>query len=339
MYTGSFNTKIVITDNWLVEISKIKNKVLIIDSNIRLHYNEMLTPLLINTRFFEFNASESNKNLNEITKILDFFQTENLNRSSYVICIGGGITTDIGAFTASIYKRGCRLILIPTTLLGMVDASIGGKTAINYNGIKNCIGTFYSAEKVIISSVFLNTLPKSEYQTGMVEVVKMSFLHDSRLAEILNQKWDIINLVKEAINTKLSVCEQDVQDRSTRRLLNLGHTFGHVLESISNFEISHGTAVAIGIRIAAKFSYRNGFISESDYKAVNLRLDKFEFPSRFPAKYCHELEINGIGYLKQDKKAGKKIRLVLFNNGMKLFIHETQKFNDLIASIKEFSDG
>ncbi len=154
MHTGSFNTKIVITDNWLEEISKIKNKVLIVDSNIRLYYNELLSPLLLNSGFFEFNASESNKNLNELTKILDFVQKANVNRNFYIVCIGGGITTDIGALAASIYMRGCRLILIPTTFLGMIDAAIVGKQLLILMELKIILEFFTRQKKLLFLLIF-----------------------------------------------------------------------------------------------------------------------------------------------------------------------------------------
>ena len=323
MYTGSFNTKIVITDNWLVEISKIKNKVLIIDSNIRLHYNEMLTPLLINTRFFEFNASESNKNLNEITKILDFFQTENLNRSSYVICIGGGITTDIGAFTASIYKRGCRLILIPTTLLGMVDASIGGKTAINFNGIKNNIGTFYPAEKIIINTGFLKSLPEKEMKNGWAECLKAALIKPSKLMSLLESKSikDIDAIVREAIAIKESIVRNDLQDKGNRRILNLGHTFGHIIESISEYQISHGEAISVGICAAAYISMKMNFLAELEYQQILNLFDNFDLPVKLEQKLADKIALNGKRLLKHDKKKTEDYNFIFLRSVGDVFVY------------------
>lgn len=237
------------------------NQVFIIDSKVHTLYKKLFNSIQDHSRILIYEATEQIKNIDSLQRIYEFLQANSVNRNSVIVGIGGGITTDITAFAASTYKRGCRLILIPTTLLGMVDASIGGKTGINYNNIKNEIGSFYSAERIIINSDFLKTQLKADYKDGFVEIVKMSFLPQSNLHNVLSKQQSIEEIIKEAIRTKVGVCSNDQNDKSERRLLNLGHTFGHVLESVSSYEISHGTAVAIGIRAAAKFSWQKGFIT------------------------------------------------------------------------------
>jgi len=332
------NTEIVFDKNMLTEFDLNDTDVFIIDSNVFRLYKNLFKPIKDQSRIFIYEANEHAKNNDSLKKIYKFLNTNNVKRNNIIIGIGGGITTDIAAFAASTFKRGCRLILVPTTLLGMVDASIGGKTGINFENIKNGIGSFYPAEKVIINSDFLKTQIKADYKDGLVEIIKMSFLSHSNLYKILYDEQNIEEIIKEAIRTKLELCQKDLHDKSSRRLLNLGHTFGHVLESISNYEISHGTAVAIGIRAASRFSLQKRFIDDKAYINIISRMNKYELPKSFSRKYLALLLEQGISKLKQDKKADDKINLILFKDLDELFIFQTDKYKEIINTLKEFTD-
>jgi len=315
-----------------------KNHVFIIDSKVKKLYEKLFQMIKDQTRIFIYNANEDTKNIDYLKRIYKFLHTNKVHRNSIICVIGGGVTTDIAAYAASTYKRGCRLVLIPTTLLGMVDAAIGGKTGFNFEHIKNGIGSFYPAEEVIISSDFLKTLPTKEYKDGITEIIKMSFLQQSNLQNLLTEDYNMEGVIKEAIRTKLELCEHDLYDKGSRRLLNLGHTFGHVLESISNYEISHGTAVAVGIRAAAIFSLKRGFINQEILEMIIKRLEKFALPVSFNSKYLPEIMRNGESILKQDKKADDKLNLVLFKGLQKLFIYRTDELNEIISLFQEVSD-
>ena len=332
------NTEIVFNENILSALDLSDTGVFIIDSNVFRLYNNLFKLIKDQSRIFIYEANEHAKNNDSLQKIYTFLNTNNVKRNNIIIGIGGGITTDIAAFAASTFKRGCRLVLIPTTLLGMVDASIGGKTGINYENIKNGIGSFYPAEKVIINLDFLKTQTKADYRDGFVEIIKMSFLPQSNLDKTLSGNKNIEEIIKEAIRTKLELCQKDLHDKSSRRLLNLGHTFGHVLESISNYETSHGAAVAIGIRAAAKLSLQKEFIDERAYNKILSRMNKYEFPISFSKKYLALLLEQGIPKLKQDKKADDKINLILFKDLDELFVFQTDNYEEIVSTLKEFSD-
>ena len=335
----NLETEIIFSNNLLTELDQDENNVYIVDAKVFELFSATLSPIKDHSRIFKLEASEQNKNLVTLKKIYKFMQANNVNRSSLIIGIGGGVTTDITAFASATYKRGCRLVLIPTTLLGMVDAAIGGKTGVNFDNIKNGIGCFYPAEKVIIDTNFLETQLKADYRDGFVEIVKMSFLPHSKLAEMLCNEQNVEEIIKEAIRTKMELCKQDLHDRSSRRLLNLGHTFGHVLESISNYEISHGTAVAIGIRAAVRFSFQKGFIESSVSEQIERKLDLFDLPASFPNKYLSQLLENGTTILKQDKKADYKINLVLFKGLQELIVFKTDDNTEVINILQEFVDA
>ena len=191
---------------------------------------------------------------------------------------------------------------------------------------------------MIINSDFLKTQTKADYRDGLVEIIKMSFLSHSNLDNILYDEQNIEDIIKEASRIKLELCQKDLHDKSSRRLLNLGHTFGHVLESISNYEISHGTAVAIGILSAARFSLQKGFINGKVYSNIISRMKKYEFPKSFSKKYLALLLEQGISKLKQDKKADDKINLILFKDLDELFVFQTDKYKEIMNTLQEFVD-
>ena len=323
----------------LLEVfESVGHQVYIIDSKVHILYKKLFNSIQDHSRILIYEATEQAKSIDSLRRIYEFLQANSVNRNSVIIGIGGGITTDITAYAASTYKRGCRLILIPTTLLGMVDASIGGKTGINYNNIKNEIGSFYSAERIIINTDFLKTQLKADYNDGFVEIVKMSFLPQSNLHYVLAKQYSIEEIIKEAIRTKVEICSTDLHDRSSRRFLNLGHTFGHVLESVSNYEISHGTAVAIGIRAAAKFSLQKGFITDDILNKIEERLDKYNLPIAFQSKYLPQISRIGESILKQDKKVDDKINLILFNGFQSLIIHKADDGLEVLKILSEFAN-
>jgi 3-dehydroquinate synthase len=269
---------------------------------------------------FIIKASEKIKNFNTVSELYAFFQGNYVNRSTIIYGIGGGIVTDLAAFAASTYMRGCRLKLVPTTLLAMVDAAIGGKTAINFNNIKNNIGTFYPAEEIIVILDLLDTLTDSELLNGLAECIKMSLVQPSDLYELLLNSDRRIgeNIIKKAIDLKFSICSLDPYDRKERRVLNLGHTFGHVIETLTDFTTSHGNAVALGIRASAYLSLSEGLIERSTFEKIEQILNKYDLPARLRLSK-DEININKIrDILTQDKKSSysnKKLEtnVVVFN--------------------------
>lgn len=200
---------------------------------------------------------ESCKQPEVFTQLLAAFARCALTRDSVVAAFGGGAVTDLVAFAASVYMRGIRVVLVPTSLLAMVDAAIGGKTGIDFHGIKNLVGSFYPADQVRIRSDLIASLPQHEYRSGLGEVIKAAVLADTRLLELLEQQRDAVlardrtvvaQLVRMAAQVKIDVVTRDFRETGERAHLNLGHTFAHALEAVAGLGTwTHGEAVAWGI--------------------------------------------------------------------------------------------
>lgn len=220
------------------------------------------------------NAGEENKTWDSIDRILSTAVEAEMGRDSHFIGVGGGVVGDLTGFAASVYMRGARLILVPTTLLAMVDASIGGKTGFDFKGYKNMAGSYLPAEEVRICLDVLRHLPEREFHCGLAEVIKHALLADETLLTKLEQYIPAVldrdpgllpELVERAIQVKIDIVEQDFTEAGVRAYLNLGHTFAHALETATGFSgWSHGEAVAWGIDKALKTGVRLG-ITDSGY--------------------------------------------------------------------------
>jgi 3-dehydroquinate synthase len=183
------------------------------------------------------------------------------DRDTVLAGIGGGLTLDVAAMAASTWHRGTGLVLVPTTVLAMADACLGGKTAVNVGGAKNQAGTFYPAGEILLAGDFVNTLPPREYRNGMAEILKAGLIGDRAVGGLLaspperdgDHGW-LMDLVGRSLGVKGSIVSEDLEESGPRRLLNLGHTLGHALESASGFDLSHGEAVGLGMIAAARMA-------------------------------------------------------------------------------------
>ena len=255
------------------------------------------------------NASEKNKNFLYISRIYDFLIKNNFSRDTLIIGIGGGITCDITGFVGSTFLRGIDFVLIPTTLLSQVDASIGGKTGVNHKGFKNMIGTFNQPKKVIIDTSCLETLPKLEILCGLMEVIKHGVIADSRffnwieknLNQILTLKPQYIQkAVKRSIEIKADVVTKDEKELGLRAILNFGHTFGHALETIGENKLyTHGEAVALGMLAACKLSEISDDFSEKSSERISSLIKKTGIDVKLKKKINHKKLIK---LMQSDKK-------------------------------------
>ena len=260
-------------------------------------------------------SGEENKNWQSVESILRAANQAGLGRDCIFIGVGGGVTCDLTGFAASIYKRGCRLVFISTTLLGMVDASIGGKTGFDLTGIKNLAGSFYPAETVYIPLNALSTLPQIEWKSGMAELIKTAILCGDDFLELLFPlaanfddapsllKYDTFrNCIERAVNYKDSVVTEDLYDFGKRMLLNLGHTFGHALESAAGLgRITHGEAVAWGIVRSCELGIALGYTPQARAKKISKLISSFGYECSCP----HPLALDAQAILhaiKSDKK-------------------------------------
>ena len=222
-------------------------------------------------KIFEIEINESTKDLNTIQKIWKIMFSESLDRSSKIIGIGGGVLSDLVGFATSTFKRGANLSLVPSTFLGMVDAAHGGKTGFNNEFGKNQIGTFFIPEKIFICTEFLDSLSEIEMNNGIIESLKAGFLGDKEIIEMIYQDKlnNLEEIIKKSIQVKYNILKNDLRESNERMFLNLGHTIGHLIEKDSNYSISHGQAVAIGML--------KGFeISESKFNLNSSIRDEFE---------------------------------------------------------------
>lgn len=264
---------------------------------------------------------EKEKNWASIDRILSAALSLGLARDSVFVALGGGVILDMTAFAASLYMRGARAVLVPTTLLSMVDATLGGKTGIDYGGGKNLVGTFYPAESVIISPDTLSTLTDKEYRCGLGEVVKHAFLSsDRRLYDfLLSNREDILRrnsavmgeMIKLSLEVKIEYITRDPEEKKgIRSALNLGHTFGHALEAMRGFEVSHGEGVAWGMGRAFEVGKNIGE-TPSDYADEALSLiDSFGFDTSYRVRKEDFPSFYGaIG--KDKKKKGGEVKFVL----------------------------
>jgi len=226
---------------------------------------------------------EEYKNMDTVMWAMDRLFDAKFDRNSTLIAFGGGVVGDMTGFMASIFLRGVKFIQIPTTLLSMVDSSVGGKTGVNNKYGKNLIGSFYQPEAVYIDTHFLSTLDKREFAAGMAEIIKMAVMFDKKFFEDLkNGNLSLEETIKRAVELKAQVVSQDEKEKGIRSVLNYGHTFGHVIENLTNYKTYlHGEAVAIGMVMANELSRELGYLSEKEADEIKELLKKHNLPTSF----------------------------------------------------------
>ena len=304
----NFNQCLVVVDNNVPK--KLVNNILnfLPQKKIIIHY---------------FKASEINKNQKSVDKILSILLNKNFNRNDCLISVGGGITGDVSGFAASIFKRGLKLVNIPTTLLSQVDSSIGGKTGINTKYGKNLIGAFYQPNLVISDINFLKSLPKRELVCGYGEILKHSLISDKKFFLFLNKNGSkILNLESPSIEKaiyqscfiKKRVVEADEKESGLRKILNFGHTFAHAYEATLKYskKLNHGEAVILGLKTAAKFSLLNKILNIKEFELIENHLNYLNLPRDINKLFLIK-DINRIlSFMKKDKKNNtNNINLVL----------------------------
>ena len=231
---------------------------------------------------------ERGKDLNNALRIVGKLMDAGFTRGDHLLALGGGTVLDVAGFAASIYMRGIDLVNIPTTLLGMVDAGIGGKTGVNFGNAKNMIGTFYQPSLILVDTSFLDSLPKEEVRRGIAEVIKYGVVLDKELYDFLSlnhssvlEKDDEVmeKLIGSSIKDKLSVVSEDEREtKGIRIVLNFGHTVGHAIEAASKFTIPHGLAISVGMVCEAKIAEEMGYAEEGVVEDVLWLLQLFGLP-------------------------------------------------------------
>ena len=314
------------TGEELIRLGIKKNtKVLVVTNpEIERHYGKSLIQSIksvdIVPTLLIIQEGEENKNLDTISKIHDAAYEAKLERGSFMIALGGGVVGDITGFAAATWLRGIGVIQIPTTLLAMVDASVGGKTGVNHPGGKNLIGAFHQPKLVLIDTLTLKTLPEREFRAGMAEVIKYAVIGDKNLFKLLEETDYIsnlnglgINLLKEIIRrsviTKAKIVVSDEKESGLRATLNYGHTFGHVIETLCGYgTYLHGEAVAIGMIAVSELSViRKAWTKDEALRQKNL-IKKAGLPVDWPKLNNNHV----LRTLEGDKKVKEgKVRFII----------------------------
>ena len=221
-----------------------------------------------NKIIINIDSNENEKEYNKISSTIEYLIENNFKKSNKIFAIGGGVIQDICGFISSIYYRGVEWVFIPTTLLSQGDSCIGGKTSINFKNFKNQLGNFYPPQKIIIDTKLLQTLPENQIKSGLGEMLHyfiFSSYEDFLFFKEKSKIKDFESLIKRSLQIKKSVIEIDEKEEGIRKLFNYGHTFGHAIESMTNYTIPHGIAVCYGMDISNYISYQMGNLNEKEY--------------------------------------------------------------------------
>jgi 3-dehydroquinate synthase len=253
-------------------------------------------------------AGERSKSIHQLHEVLAFLERQRIDRGGCVIAVGGGTVGDLAGFAAAVWQRGIRLVGVPTTLLAMVDSSIGGKTGINGTRTKNAIGAFWQPSAVIADLACLQTLPATSYRDAFAEVVKYAVAMDRGLADLLQKertrllaadKAMLERVVFRCVAAKALIVAKDEREKGPRAILNYGHTAGHALEAATGFRISHGRAVAFGMRVAARVALSLDLCSKRLVETQDELLTAYGLPDRAP----HVDPARVLAAIPRDKKA------------------------------------
>lgn len=257
--------------SFITELKKIENSLFVIDRKVYELYRKSLFSDIDEQQVFLIDALEENKTIETALAICERMTSIPAKRNSTIISMGGGIIQDITGFAANILYRGVKWQFVPTTLLAACDSCIGGKTSLNYKRYKNLLGTFFAPDNIHICAKFFETLTQKDFESGLGEVVKFNILSGqddmkdikTDFNSLINRKPDVVNkFLKKSLNFKKNFIEEDEFDRGVRVHLNFAHTFGHAFETMSDYRIPHGTAVAMGTIAANRVSLSRGWLPQ-----------------------------------------------------------------------------
>lgn len=332
------------------EISKRKlnSKILIlIDSNVNRIYAKEIKNLISSrgkekTALYVIPSGEKSKSIEALSKVYSFMLANSFGRDSLVIALGGGVVGDLAGYAAATFMRGVQYVQVPTTLLSAVDSSVGGKTGINFAKTKNIIGAFYQPKLVLIDLNFLKSLSKTELLSGAGEILKYAFLSDKTFYSFIKNNADKIlsldnsvltKVVLECLKIKGSVVESDEEEAGLRKILNLGHTFAHAFESVLDYKVKHGEAVAAGLVCAVILSNKTGLLSRDLYNEYLSFLKKFVIRKSF-----NNLDKNKLysSMLKDKKNRNGRIKFVLLHKTGEIVVDIEAEKDDVMFTLNEF---
>lgn len=316
------------------------NDFVIVDKNISNLYPKLLFSHP-KSKIYEFTAIEENKTVKQCLEIIDVLTTSGFKRNHKIVAIGGGITQDVAGFISSVLYRGVEWQFVPTTLLSQTDSCVGGKTSINYNGAKNILGTFYPPKRILCFTDFLLSLSLEDIKSGIGEMLHYYLIKDTSNAIDLMNHYDeimvgnrsiLLSHITNSLKIKIDIIEKDEFDTGIRKIFNYGHTFGHAIESLTQYKISHGQAVTLGIDIANYVSWKMNLIEEDLYWDLNRIIKK-----NIPTFSMNDYDIDTyMKYLSQDKKNVDNYIGCIFlkrkNRAELTMVENNKEFKNIISS-------
>ena len=331
------------------ELSKVfdltnKRVCIVSDSNVYPLYGDEVTsilqPLAKEVINFVFEAGEGSKNLDTVSDLYEKLILSKFDRNDILIALGGGVVGDLTGFAASTYLRGIDFVQVSTTLLSQVDSSIGGKTGVDFRAYKNMVGAFYQPKLVYMNISTLSTLTDRQFNCGLGEIIKHGIIKNydyfnylnENISQIKNRDIDVlIDMIYESCLIKKNVVENDPKEKGERALLNFGHTIGHAVEKLMNFELFHGECVAIGIIAAAYISYKYEKITKDELNTIIETIRSYDFPLDISKLDTNEI----IAVTKNDKKMiSGKIKFILIDRIGNAYIDTTITDDDMAQAIE-----
>ncbi len=321
-----------------------KKMCIVSDSNVAPLYASLVKEELLKITdqvfLFTFPAGEAHKNLDTVQDLFQFLIENGLDRKSLVVALGGGVTGDLSGFAAAAYLRGIDFIQVPTTLLAQVDSSVGGKTGVDFRHFKNMVGAFHQPGLVYMNMTTLQSLPEREFACGMGEIIKTGLICDREFLDFVYTNYKVIRtmdpkmlavMIRRCCAIKAGVVERDPKEQGERALLNLGHTIGHAVEKLMDFQLLHGQCVGVGLVAAAAISLKRGLLTQEEYEQVCQVLRLYDLP----------LSVKGLSpesvlaATKKDKKMEKgQIKFILMDGLGKSFIDNTVTDEELLLGIR-----
>lgn len=282
-------------------LANARTVAVVTDDTVKALYLPPVTQSLARAGFrvlsFSLPPGEASKNAEQYFALLNWLAENKLTRADAIVALGGGVVGDLAGFAAATYLRGIALIQVPTTLLAMVDSSVGGKTAIDLPSGKNLAGAFYQPSMVLCDPGVLETLPPQAFSDGCAEVIKYGMIRQGALLETLLEisvREQLAEIIAICVTIKRNIVQEDVFDTGERQLLNFGHTIGHAIEQLSRYEVSHGRAVAIGMGLITRAAVRKNLCPPESQTALERLLALFELPNRtdYPPQALYEAALS-----------------------------------------------
>jgi len=347
---GEFEYKIVFANSFaelidsLCDISLTGMKACIVtDSNVdSLYANEVLN--ILKPKFkavtkFVIPAGEQNKTLDTVRKLYTHLIDNQIERKDILIAVGGGVVGDLTGFVAATYLRGIDFVQVPTTLLSQVDSSVGGKTGVDFDNFKNMVGAFLQPRLVYMNMATLSTLSQAEFACGMGEILKTGLLNDGDYFKWVIDNEDkvkaresdvLATMIKRSCQIKANIVEEDPYEKGVRALLNLGHTLGHAIEKLKNFEMLHGQCVAVGTVAAAYLSTKKGYLTTSDLESIKAANRLYDLPVKVAGLTPKDI----LKVSKSDKKMEEgKIKFILLRTIGEAFVDNSITDKELEETI------